>query len=132
MSKKETPTGAATSAGARAETAACGRAAISSAYYSTDKANGQFQVSDVLLKGEKNAQTMKELRRVLNGSSRSIRLEIERERQHGVPIVSDCQHGYWIAETRAELDRFCRSMRARAFEIQKTAALVQLADLEAG
>ena len=132
MSEQKTHPTAATVERAEAETAACGRAAISSAYYSTDKANGQFQVSDVLLKGEKNAQTMRELRQVLNGSSRSIRLEIEKARRHGVPIVSDCQHGYWIAETRAELDRFCRSMRARAFESQKTAALVQLADLEAG
>lgn len=90
-----------------------------------------MKVSDVLCRGKANAQTMRELRQILNGDSRSIRLQIERERRSGCPIVSDCQHGYWIAETRAEIETFVRSMRARALEIQRTAALVQMAEPEA-
>lgn len=114
----------------QAETALC-RAAISSDYFTTGGADRQLRVSDVLCRGRENAQTMRELRQVLDGDSRSIRLQIEHERRNGVPIVSDCQHGYWLAETRAEIETFVRSMRARAFEIQRTAALVQMAELEA-
>lgn len=116
---------------AGAETAA-GQAAISTFYCITGGSDRQLRVSDVLCRGKENAQTLRELRQILNGDSRSIRLEIERERRSGCPIVSDCQHGYWIAETRAEIETFARSMRARAFEIQRTASLVQLAALEAG
>lgn len=128
--KRKAPVGGTTEA---TEKAAFGRAAISCNYSTTDGAERQaLRVSDVLCKGRENAQTMKELRKILSGDSRSIRLEIERERRNGYPIVSDCQHGYWIAETRAEIEIFVRSMRARAFEIKRTAALVQMAELEAG
>lgn len=133
MSDKKKPRPAGGTAGAGgAETAAYGRAAISSNYLTTDSAGRQLRVSDVLCRGMENAQTMKELRQILNEDSRSIRLEIERERRSGCPIVSDCLHGYWLAETKAEIEIFVRSMRARAFEIQRTAALVQMAELEAG
>ena len=115
----------------QAETAA-GQAAISIPYSNMVPAGRQLRVSDILCRGRGNAQTMRELKQVLNGDSRSIRLQIEQERRRGCPIVSDCQHGYWLAETRAEIETFCRSMRSRAFEIQKTAAIVQLAELEAG
>lgn len=115
------------------ETAAYDRAAFSHTYSTTDSAERQaLRVSDVLCKGRENAQTMKELRKILSGDSRSIRLEIERERRSGCPIVSDCQRGYWLAETKAEIENFVRSMRARAFEIQRTAALVQMAKLGTG
>ena len=132
MSAKEKahPT-AATVERAEQETAAFGRAAISCNYSTTAPAGRQLRVSDILCRGRENAQTMRELKQVLNGDSRSIRLEIEQERRSGCPIVSDCQHGYWLAETRAEIETFCRSMRARAFEIQRTAALVQMAEPEA-
>lgn len=115
----------------QAETAT-GQAAISMPYCNMAPAGRQLRVSDILCRGRGNAQTMRELKQVLNGDSRSIRLQIEQERRRGCPIVSDCQHGYWLAETRAEIETFCRSMRSRAFEIQKTAAIVQLAELEAG
>lgn len=116
----------------QAETAAFGGAVISCNHSITDGAGRQLRVSDVLCRGKENAQTMRELRQILNGDSRAIRLQIEHERRSGCPIVSDCQHGYWLAETRAEIETFVRSMRARAFEIQRTAALVQMAEPEAG
>ena len=127
--KEKAPTREATRAEA-AETAA-GQAAISMSYCNMAPAGRQLRVSDILCRGRENAQTMRELKQVLNGDSRSIRLQIEQERRSGCPIVSDCQHGYWLAETRAEIETFCRSMRARAFEIQRTAALVQMAEPEA-
>ena len=125
--KEKAPTREAT----RAEAAAFSGAVISCNYSTTAPAGRQLRVSDILCRGRENAQTMRELKQVLNGDSRSIRLEIEQERRSGCPIVSDCQHGYWLAETRAEIETFCRSMRARAFEIQRTAALVQMAEPEA-
>lgn len=128
--KEKAPTREATRAEA-AETAAFGRAAISCNYSTTAPAGRQLRVSDILCRGRENAQTMRELKQILNDDSRSIRLQIEQERRNGCPIVSDCQHGYWLAETRAEIETFCRSMRARAFEIQRTAALVQMAEPEA-
>lgn len=118
-------------AGQRVEAIAICEAAIPNDDFNTAAAERQpLRMSDVLCRGQENAQTMRELRRFLNGNSRSIRLQIERERRSGCPIVSDCQHGYWLAETQAEIDAFVCSMRARAFEIQRTAALVQMAALE--
>ena len=49
---------------------------------------------------------------------------IARERREGVPIVSDNSNGYFIAETQAEREAFCRSMRHRAQEIMKAADAV--------
>lgn len=129
--RKSRPAGGTAGAG-RTETAAFGGAATSCNYSTTGGAGRQLRVSDVLCRGKENAQTMRELRQILKGDSRSIRLQIEHERRSGCPIVSDCQHGYWLAETRAEIETFVRSMRARAFEIQRTAALVQMARPEAG
>lgn len=114
------------------ETAALTGMTFSKNDSTTSGAVRQPLVSDFLCRGRENGRTMRELRQILNGDSRSIRLQIEHERRQGVPIVSDCQRGYWLAETRAEIEGFVRSMRARAREIQKTAALVQLASLDMG
>lgn len=116
----------------RAETEALESSAISCNHSTATVANSQLRVSDVLGRGMESAQTMRKLRQILNGNSRSIRLQIEHERRSGCPILSDCQHGYWLAGTREEIETFVRSMRARAFEIQRTAALVQMAEPEAG
>lgn len=112
MSEKEkAPTREATRAEA-AETAAFGRAAISCNYSTTAPAGRQLRVSDILCRGRGNAQTMRELKQVLNGDSRSIRLQIEQERRRGCPIVSDCQHGYsrlrrrWRLLTKSVLRRW--------------------------
>lgn len=55
---------------------------------------------------------------------RSIRLEIERARRSGIPILSD-GGGYYLPATRAEVGRFVRQMRGRAKEILATAAAVE-------
>ncbi len=109
----------------RAETAAFGGAAISCSHSTTGGTGRQLRVSDVLCRGKENAQTMRELRQVLNDDSRTIRLEIEYARRHGLPIVSDCQRGYWIAENEHEKARFVRSMMHRAAQIVATAKAVE-------
>ena len=69
---------------------------------------------------------MKELRELLHVDNRKIRLMIQKERRH-VPIVADCQRGYWIADSTEDVNAFCRSMRARADEIRRTARFVERA-----
>lgn len=103
--------------------------ASTSANYSTTAAAGCLQISDFLRHGRGNALHLRELKRLLHKDERTIRLMIQHERRR-VPIVSDNRSGYWIG-TLNEAEAFARSMRARAFEIQRAAAAVQLAALEA-
>lgn len=134
MAKEKAAVGVGSTEGGKAEKAAAmtGNSSNSNKYDTTTAATRQPRVSDILCRGRENAQTMRQLRRVLNGDSRSIRIQIEHERRAGCPIVSDCQHGYWLAETRAEVEAFAQSMERRAREIRRTAALVQLAGLDLG
>ena len=127
MKENKTPAPSGNRERAKAETAALG-AAISCNH---DNIGGTVrQVADVLGVGEENALRMEEIRRIIDGDARSIRLEIERERRMGVAICSNNKTGYYLAATRQEIETFCRSMRRRAAEIQKTAALVHLAGLD--
>lgn len=50
---------------------------------------------------------------------------IERERRNGVPILSDNQTGYFLAENDDERDTFVKSMLHRANEIRLTAAAIE-------
>ena len=84
-----------------------------------------LHIADFLSHGPENGVTLRHLKTLTNLPGREIRRMIERERRSGCPIVSDCQHGYWLAETQVEIESFCRSMMARAAEIQKTAAAVE-------
>ena len=111
----------------QAGTAACDSAAIPYDYCTTGGAKRQpFRVADFLGRGRDGAQTMKELRELLHVDNRKIRLMIQKERRH-VPIVADCQRGYWIADSTEDVNAFCRSMRARADEIRRTARFVERA-----
>lgn len=83
------------------------------------------RISDFLLDGQGSALTISDLRRLTGLDSRVIRRQIEQERRGGCPIVSDCQRGYWLAETQAEIETFCHSMRRRAREILRTARAVE-------
>ena len=85
----------------------------------------ELHIADFLSHGPENGVTLRHLKTLTNLPGREIRRMIERERRDGCPIVSDCQRGYWLAETQAEIETFCRSMRARAAEIQRTAAAVE-------
>lgn len=130
--KENVPAGGGTPTGTGQEKRQ-GVAAIPYNYSTTGSLERQpLRVSDFLGRGPESALHMKELKQLLHEDSRTIRRMIEHERRNQIPIVSDNRRGYWLAETRAEIEAFCKSMRARAFEINRTAALVQLAELEAG
>ena len=82
---------------------------------------GQWQIADLLPRGQANAVPLRLLVSMTGLAGRKIRLMIARERMEGVPIVSDNANGYFIAETQTEREAFCRSMRHRAAEIIKIA-----------
>lgn len=93
----------------------------------TDGAERQpLRVSDFLGTGEENAQTMKQIREIYHGDSRSIRQAIQKERLGGIAVLSGA-HGYWLAGDEGEVERFCASMGSRRREIGKVIAAVRAA-----
>lgn len=82
-------------------------------------------VVKLLSYGQQNATPRRELEKMTGWSGRMVRLAIERERRHGVPILSDNSSGYYLPENSAERAQFVRSMRNRAAEILKTAQAVE-------
>lgn len=86
-----------------------------------------MKITDILLYGHENAQTMRDLVSLTGENSRAIRRAIESERRRGTPILSDNRNGYWLALDRRETERFVESMRGRASEIWRTAAAVEQA-----
>ena len=84
-------------------------------------------VADYLGYGQAAAVPLAQLVNMTGQDGRTIRLAIERERRAGVPIVSDNQRGYWLANDPTEIQQFSRSMRHRAGEILTTAAAIERA-----
>ncbi len=70
---------------------------------------------------------MRHLKSILHRDSRTIRALIEQERRGGTLILSDNQHGYYLAANRSEVERFVRSMRHRVGEIIKTVEAIEKA-----
>lgn len=112
---------------AAGETAAFGEAAIS-IQDSTMKSGGvQVRVADYLHQGQQHAISRRELEGILQMDGREIRKQIEIERRQGVPILSDCKRGYFLAESPEEVTAFVCSMRHRAQEIMTTASTIESA-----
>lgn len=115
--------------GQAAGTAAYGRAAIPHSHSTTAAAGRQLNISDLLCKGQENALPLRHLETITGRDGRSIRLEIERERRDGIPILSNGD-GYYLPATRAEVERFTQSMLRRAREIEITARAVRRCRLD--
>lgn len=81
-------------------------------------------ISEVLLKGAANAQTGREICRLLNITGRELTQAVERERRAGAPIcaVTGTTKGYFLAATKEEMKQYCNSLLRRAGEICKTRA----------
>lgn len=92
--------------------------------YITDFEPGQGTIAAVLLRGRDNALTTSELSRITGQHPRKITEQIQRERLHGAPIMSDVI-GFWIAESAAEVNRCAAALHARAGEIHKTARALE-------
>ena len=83
------------------------------------------KIADLLSHEAENGVTLHHLEKMTGAPGREIRREIERERRGGELIVSDNRHGYYLADSPAEAQRFARSMRRRAAEIAKTARAIE-------
>ena len=125
MSKKEKARPGAGTPERAAETAAFGRAAISCDYLTTMAADRQRKVSDFLSHGRENAVPLRHLMAITGADGRSIREKIAAERLAGVPILSDNSTGYYLPGNEGERERFVRSMRHRAQEIERAAEAVE-------
>ena len=126
--KENAPTSAATLAEAAAETTTC-RASFPVFNFITTAAGRQIKVSDYLGHGRENAVPLRHLKTLMKTDGRTIRLMIQQERLAGVPILSDNSTGYFLPGNKGERERFVRSMRHRAQEIERAAEAIERAEV---
>lgn len=113
---------AATSERAKRESAWTG--GNSRSQHTTAADGGQGLVSSLLLEGQSNALHLADLVRLTGWPERDVRKAIQRERQRGIPILSDNKNGYFLPQSEIEKAQFVRSMRCRAREILRAANAV--------
>lgn len=79
-------------------------------------------IHEVLNTGHKNAITGRELAGFFKCDIRDITERIEQERREGVPIcaATSGKPGYYLPETREELEKYCERLKGRAIEVFKT------------
>ncbi len=74
-------------------------------------------ISSILMTGQGNALTGREIRRILHlKDAREVTALVERERHSGVPICASCdgnRPGYYLPETPAELREYIKRLRGR-------------------
>ena len=122
---QKTPTGAATSAGAKVE-AGTEQTTTSVDKSITSKSPGQeLHIADLLSHGQENAIPLRELKNLLHLDGRTVRLMIRAERLSGTPILSDNRTGYFLPGNDHERARCVRSMRRRAAEIVRAADAIE-------
>lgn len=99
----------------------------------TERATGQekegfaWEIADLLLYGQENALTLRHLEVITGLSSRSVRKRIAAEGLEGTPILSDNVRGYFLPSCEEEKERFIRSMKHRAREIERAAEAIKKA-----
>lgn len=84
-----------------------------------------MKISDYLHEGAENGLKLSELVQLTHMDERTLRRAINTERKMGIPIVTDCVNGYFIAKNEHDLIRFRHSMQHRAGEIMR---IVQATD----
>lgn len=109
--------------------AACGAAIFSDFNSTTAAAVRQTGISALLLHGQENAVSLRHLEQMTGLPNRYLRRRIQEERLSGVPILSDNVSGYYLPADDQERQRFVRSMRGRAKEIETVAAAVEGAEV---
>lgn len=79
-------------------------------------------IFEVLLEGEENAQTGREICALLGIKARDLTAAIERERRQGKPICAStgATPGYYIAPDKETMQKYCISLWHREQEIEKT------------
>ena len=128
--QKNTPLGAGTPNRAVENGTASQTARASTTNDTTSAAERQpFRISELLLPGQENAISRRELMSLSGKPDRELRLMIEAERRRGVPILSNCISGYYLPGSQEERDRCVRSLRRRAAEIMETADAIEQAEV---
>lgn len=80
-------------------------------------------IYELLLHGECNSTTGKQLATALKCDLRTVTEQIERERRDGKPICATStgrNAGYYLPETPEELETYCRRLYKRGGELFKT------------
>jgi biotin operon repressor len=80
-------------------------------------------IFEVLLPGKENAIPGKDLAQILGIPLRELTAQIERERRAGKPICANQNGkapGYYLADTKATMARYCEQLHRRAAELYKT------------
>ncbi len=86
-----------------------------------------MRIADLLSHGQENAVPLRQLMAITGEDGRTIRGKIATERLAGVPILSDNSTGYFLPGDKGERERFVRSMRHRAQEIERAAEAIERA-----
>ena len=84
-------------------------------------------ISRLLSHGRENAIPLRHLTAMTKLDGRTVRAMITAERLAGVPILSDNSTGYYLPGNAAEKERFIRSMKHRAQEIERAAEAIEKA-----
>lgn len=89
-----------------------------------------MRIANLLSHGQENAVPLRHLMAITGADGRSIREKIAAERLAGVPILSDNSTGYFLPGNKGERERFVRSMRHRAREIERAAEAIEQAEVK--
>ena len=127
MSEQKTRPGEATPRRAGTEKTT-GQASIPNSYSTTIPR--RRQVSAFLRVGKEHAIKRADLAALTGMGERVLRRQIQRERQQGNLIISDC-HGYFLPETTEDIRIFVAQMRHRAREINAVTLAAERALAEA-
>lgn len=93
-----------------------------------DYTTGTGPISRLLSHGRENAVPLRHLATMTKLDGRTVRAMIAEERLAGVPILSDNSTGYFLPGNKGERERFVRSMRHRAQEIERAAEAIERAE----
>lgn len=101
--------------------------AATSTYQNTTHRTGRQpgKIERLLSHGAENAVPLQHLVKLTELPARQVRQLIQAERLRGVPILADNQNGYFLPDSKADVDNFVRSMYHRAYEITRAANAVQ-------
>lgn len=83
------------------------------------------KIERLLSPGAENALTLHHLVKLTGLPARQVRQLIQAERLQGAQILADNQHGYFLPESKADVEEFSRSMLHRAYQIIQAANAVQ-------
>ena len=118
---QKTPTGAATSAGAKVEAGTeQTTTSVDKSITSTSPGQG-LHIADLLSHGADHGLHLSDLVRLTGLPERTVRQMIHRERRKHIPILSNNKDGYYLPSSDYEKVDCVRSLRRRAVEILEAA-----------